>query len=131
MSNNEKRKKFPRGGRGGRVGHSARDHKNQISFKERKFKDENRKELSLHKIEAKENKKFKGKLCGDDTEKVIIPTYEDNDPDESLLILVKEFNMMIDNVDLFKVEDIGEEDDRSSVSALKKRHILKAIKEVF
>ena len=87
--------------------------------------------MSLHKIEAKENKKFKVKMGGDDTEKVIIPTYEDNDPDESLLILVNEFNMMIDNGDLFKVEDIGEEDDRSSVSALKKRHILKAIKEAF
>ena len=38
---------------------------------------------------------------------------------------------MIMNSDLFKEDDIGEEIDRASFTALKKRQKLKAIKETF
>ena len=48
-------------------------------------------------------------MGGDDTEKVILPTYGNDDWDEILLIVVKEFNMMIEDGDMFKEEDIGEE----------------------
>ena len=37
-----------------------------------KFKEENRKQLSLFKKEAKDVKEFKVKLGGDDTEKVVL-----------------------------------------------------------
>ena len=92
---------------------------------------ESRKELSLFKKEAKESKEFKVKLGGDDPEKVILPTYGDDDRDETLLILVKEFNTMIEDGDLFKEDDIGEEEFRNSFAALKRRHKLKKIKETF
>ena len=39
--------------------------------------------------------------------------------------------MMIEDGDPFKDKDIGEEEDRNTFSALKKRHKLKAIKETF
>ena len=67
------------------------------------------------------------RLGGDDTEKVILPTYGD----ETLLILVKKSNVMIEDGDLFKDKYIGEEEDRYTCSTLKKRHKLKAIKETF
>ena len=112
MSNNQRRNNYPRGGRGGRGGHGARDQQNKHTFQgkklfERKFKEENRKELSLYKKEVKDSKEFKVKLEGDDTEKVNLPTYEDDNRDETLLILVKELNMMVDDGDLLKEENIG------------------------
>ena len=85
----------------------------------------------MFKKEAKENKEFKVKLGGDDTEKVILPTYRDDDRDETLLVLVKEFNMMIEDGDLFKEENIGEEENRNSFTSLKKKNKLEAIKETF
>ena len=126
MSNNQRRNNFPRGGRVGRSGHGARDQQNKNTFQgkkpfERKFKEENRKELSLYKKEAKDNKEFKVKLGGDDTEKVNLPIYGDDDRDETLLILVKEFNMTVEDGDLFKEEDIGEDKLRCGFTASKKR----------
>ena len=38
--------------------------------------------------------------------KVNLPTYGDDDRDETLLVLVKEFNMMVEDGCLFKEEDI-------------------------
>ena len=138
MSNTYKRKdnNFQRGARGGRGSHQRRDQQNKSTFStkkpfERKFKEENRKNLSLYKKEAKESKEFKVKLGGDDTEKVVLPTYGDDDRDETLLTLVKEFNMMIEDGDLMKDEEIGLEDDRNGFTSLKKRNKLKAIKETF
>ena len=120
MSNTYKRKDdiFQRGARGGRGSHQKRDQKNKSTFSmkkpfERKFKEENRKNLSLYKKEAKESIEFKVKLGGDDTEKVVLPTYGDDDRDEPLLTLIKEFNMMIEDGDLMKDEEIGLEDDRN------------------
>ena len=114
MSNTYKRKdnNFQRGTRGGRGSHQRRDQQNKSTFStkkpfERKFKEENRKELSLYKKEVKDSKEFKVKLEGDDTEKVNLPTYEDDNRDETLLILVKELNMMVDDGDLLKEENIG------------------------
>ena len=102
MINTYKRKdnNFQRGARGGRGSHQRCDQQNKSTLStkkpfERKFKEENRKELSLYKKEAKESKEFKVKLGGDDTEKVVLPIYGDDDRDETLLTLVKEFNMMI------------------------------------
>ena len=74
ISINQRRNKIPRGGRGGRGGHGTRDQQNKNTFQgkkyfERKFKEENRKELPLYKKEAKDSKEFKVKLGGDDTEK--------------------------------------------------------------
>ena len=47
------------------------------------------------------------KLDDDDTEKVILPTYG-----SALLILVKKFNIMIEDGDLIEDGDIGEENGR-------------------
>ena len=112
MSNNQRRNNFPRGGRWERSGHGTRDQQNKNTFQgkkyfERKFKEENRKELPLYKKEAKDSKEFKVKLEGDDTEKVNLPTYEDDNRDETLLILVKELNMMVDDGDLLNEKNIG------------------------
>ena len=85
----------------------------------------------MFKKEEKESKEFKVNLGGDDTEKVILPTYGDDDRDETLLILVKEFNMMFEDKDQFKDENIGEEENRNSFTALKRNRKLKAIKETF
>ena len=62
MSNNNRINNFQRGGRGWRGGHQKRDQQNKPTFQskklfERNFKDENRKELSLFKKEAKKKVK--------------------------------------------------------------------------
>ena len=136
MSNNYTKNNFQRGARVGRGGHQKRDQKKKSNFQlkkpfGKKVKEENRKELSLFKKEAKENKEFKVKLGGDNIEKNILPTYEDDDRDKTLLILVKEFNMIIEDGDLFKEESIREEKNRNSLRSLKKKNKLKAIKETF
>ena len=127
---------FQRGARGGRGNHPRRDQQIKSNFStkkpfERKFKEENRKEISLYKKEAKELKEFNVKLGGDDTEKVVLPTYGDDDRDETLLTLVKEFNMMIKDGDLMKDEEIGLEDHRNGFTSLRRKNKLKAIKETF
>ena len=109
-----------RGGRGRGSGHRGwnrcGEHKNSNRSKfgskntfNRRNNEENKKELSLFKKESKDSKEFKVQLGGDDTEKVVLPTYGDDDRDETLLVLVKEFNMMVEDGDLFKDDEIGEE----------------------
>ena len=76
-------------------------------------------------------KDFKVQLGVNDTEKVMLPFYGDEDRDETLLILVKESNMMIEDGGLFKNDDIGEETVPNTFTALKNKNKLKAIKETF
>ena len=70
-------------------------------------------------------------LGGGDTEKLKLLTYGDDDRDETLLILVKEFNMIAEDGDLFKEENIGLKEEKNSFTAAKKRNKLKVIKETF
>ena len=61
MSNNYNKNNFQRGVLRGRGGHQKRDQQKKSNFQpkkpfEKKFKEENRKELSLFKKEAKESK---------------------------------------------------------------------------
>ena len=63
MNNNNRRNNFQRGGRGWRAGHQKRDQQNKPTFQskklfERKFKEDNRKDLSLFKKEAKKKVKL-------------------------------------------------------------------------
>ena len=67
----------------------------------------------MFKKEAKENKDFKVTLGGDNIENIILPTYKDDDRDKTLLILAKEFNMIIEDGYLFKEESIREEENRT------------------
>ena len=76
-------------------------------------------------------KDFKVQLGGNDTEKVLLPCYGGDDRDETLLIMVKEFNMMIKDGNLYKEEDIKEEVTRETFIAAQRRNKLKAIKETF
>ena len=62
-------------------------------------------------------KEFKVQLGGNNTEKVMLSFYGDDDRDETLLILVKEFIIMIEDEDLFKNNDIGEEVVRNTFTA--------------
>lgn len=62
-------------------------------------------------------KEFKVQLGGNDTEKVMLSVYGDDNRDETLLILVKEFIIMIEDGDLFKNNDIGEEVVRNTFTA--------------
>ena len=134
MSNTyRKDNNFQRGACGGRGSHQRRDKQKKSTFPtkkpfEKKFREKNRKELSLFKKEAKELKEFKIKLGGNDTEKVVLPTYGDDDRDETLLTLVKEFNMMIEDGDLMKDEETGLEEHRNGFTSLKKKNKLKTIK---
>ena len=45
---------------------------------------------------------FKIKLGGSDIEKVYVPSYGDNDQDETLLNFVKDVNLLIEEEDLLK-----------------------------
>ena len=63
----------------------------------RKNEDSNRKEMFFFCKESEDKKEFKIRLGGNDTEKVYIPSYGDNDLDETLLNLVKDFNLLIEN----------------------------------
>ena len=62
-------------------------------------------------------KEFKVQLGGNDTEKVMLSVYGDDNRDKTLLILVKEFIIMIEDGDLFKNNDIGEEVVRNTFTA--------------
>ena len=123
-------------GRGGWNGRGGRENSNRSKFGSkntfnRRNNEENKKGLSLFKKESKDSKEFKVHLGGDNTEKVVLPTYGDDDRDETLLVLVKEFNMMIEDGDLSKNDDIGEEATRNTFTALNKKKKLKAIKETY
>ena len=54
-------------------------------------------------------KEFKVKIVGGDTENLILSSYGDDYRDKTLVILVKEFNMMIEDGDPLKENDVGEE----------------------
>ena len=78
--------------------------------------------MSLYHKEPKEKKEFKIHLGRDDSEKVLIPIYGDEDPDEILLILVKEFELLIEDGDLFKENEIGNEATGSFTSTNKTKN---------
>ena len=86
--------------------------------------------MSLYHKEPKEKKEFKIHLGRDDSEKVLIPIYGDEDPDEILLILVKEFELLIKDGNLFKENEIGNK-ATGSFTATNKTKKLKAVKEVY
>jgi len=65
-------------------------------------------------------KEFKVQLGDNDTQKVMLPLYWDDDRDEILFILFEEFNMMIEDGYLFKNDDIDEEAVRNTFTALKR-----------
>ena len=106
----------PRGGRSGGKGNGRGNGRgsfnqgrgnNQVSnqFQNRgnnNRKDEPKKELTLYYKECKVMKEFKIELGGSDTEKIQIPSYGDNDQDETLLLLIKDFKLLIEDGDLFK-----------------------------
>ena len=60
---------------------------------------------------------------------MILPSYGDDTRDKTLLILKKEFNMIIEDAYLLKDEDTSEEEDRHTFMTLKKINKLKATKE--
>lgn len=76
--------------------------------------------MSLFKKEMKDMKEFKVQLGDNDTQKVMLPLYWDDDRDEILFILFEEFNMMIEDGYLFKNDDIDEEAVRNTFTALKR-----------
>ena len=64
---------------------------------QKRFKEENRKGLSLFDNKITDMKEFKVQLGGNDTEKVLLPIFGDDDRDENLRIMVKDFSMMIED----------------------------------
>ena len=124
---NYNRRDKPRGGRGGGRGNgrengrggfnqNGRGNRNSNNFQNKgnDRRDEPKKELSLYYKEHKEKKEFKIGLGGQDSEKIQLPSYGDADQDETLLVLIKDFNLMIEDGDLFKEDEIGtEEYDRT------------------
>ena len=50
----------------------------------------------------KRRKNFKSYLEKNESEKVQVPSYGDNDQDETLLLLIKDFNLMVEDGDLLK-----------------------------
>ena len=110
--NNNRR---PRGGRGsgkgsghgnGRGGFKEKG-RDKFQNKGNKRRDEPRKELSFYFKETKEKKEFKVVLGGTESEKVQVPSYGDNDQDETLLLLIKDFNLLVEDGDLLEEEAIG------------------------
>ena len=138
---NYNRNQKPRGGRGGGRGNGSgngsggfnqKGNKNQFQNKgNNNRKDEPKKELNLYFKEMKEKKEFKIGLGGEDSEKVQLPSYGDTDQDETLLVLIKEFNLMIEDGDLFKEDEIGTEEDDRPFTANNRRLKLVSIKEVY
>ena len=119
-------------GRGSRRGNFEK--RNESNFKRKEdFKKEypNRKEMSFFFKEPEDKKEFKIQLGGNDTENRYVPSYGDNDQDETLLNLVKDFNLLIEVGDLLKEDEIGSKEHDSPFSAVKNRQKLIAIKEVY
>ena len=90
-----------------------------------------KKELSLYCKECKEKKEFKIGLGGHDSEKTKLPSYGDIDQDENLLLLIKDFNLMIEDGDLLKEDEIGKEETDRPFTGVRNRSKLTAIKEVY
>ena len=55
----------------------------------------------------------------------------DNDQDETLLVLVKDFNFLIKDVNLFKGETIGSEEHNRPFMIVRSRYKLVVIKEIY
>ena len=132
------RRNNERGGRGHGRGHGKgrgqQNNRRRNNFKnkeENKKEETNRKELSFFAKEYKEKKEFKIGLGGNDTEKVLVPCYGDDDQDETLLILVKDFNLLIEDGDLLEEEEIGSEELDRPFTVANNRRKLVAIKEVY
>ena len=86
------------GGRGGRGnGRPFNKHRNE----QERGNEMNKKGLSFMYKEPKENKEFKIDLGGTNSEKVKIPLYDDHCRHETMYILIKRFNIMIEDGDLF------------------------------
>ena len=61
----------------------------------------------------------------------MIPSYRDNDQDKTLLVLVKDFNLLVEDGDLLKEEEIGFEENDRPFTAVRNRNKLVVIKEVY
>ena len=129
--------RYNRNGNGnrGRSGNpSQKDNKKSYPNKKKEFKkreEKETKEISYYHKEPKDKKEFNIELGGNDTERVYVPVYGDLSNDECLMILDKEFNLLIEDGDLMKEEIIGTEDTRDTwETPTKMRNKLTAIKEV-
>ena len=117
MSNRQyNRRDKSRGGRGGGRGNgrgsfnqNGKGNSNYFQNKGNDRRDEPKNELTLYYKEHKEKKEFNIGLGGQDSEKIQLPSYGDADQDETLLVLIKDFNLMIEDGDLFKEDEIGTE----------------------
>ena len=87
--------------------------------------------MSFYFKETKEKKEFKVVLGGTESEKVQVPSYGDNDQDETLLLLIKDFNLLVEDGDLLKEEAIGSEESDRPFTIANRRAKLIAIKEVY
>ena len=67
----------------------------------KKENNENKKGISFKYEEPKEQKEFKISLGTTNKEKVNIPIYDDHSKHETMFILIKRFNIMVDDGDLF------------------------------
>ena len=130
---NYNRRDRPRGGRGGGRGSGhgngrggfEKKGKEKFQNKGNERRDEPRKELSFYFKESKDKKEFKVVLGENESEKVQVPSYGDNDQDETLLLLIKDFNLMVEDGDLLKEEAIGsEQDDRPFTAANNMRYLV-------
>ena len=107
-----------------------RNSQNRNSNKE--HEEENSTNLSYKYKEPQHHKEFKISLGGNDTEKQSIPIYSDEERDETLFILIEDFNMLVEDGDLFKEDEIGAETARATWGSVdNQRDKLQAIKEVY
>ena len=99
---------------GAQIDVEASGKKEAKSFKIKEKKEEtNQKRNCLYTLKNQKRKKIKIVLGGTESEKVQVPSYGDNDQDETLLLLIKDFNLLVEDGDLLKEEAIGsEENDR-------------------
>ena len=124
-----------RNGNRGKGSNPSQKNDKQNSFKKKEFKkheENNTKEINYYMKDPKEKKEFNIELGWKDTEKVDVPVYNYQANDECVLILVKEFNILIEDGDILKEETIGEEVSRAIwKTATKTKNKLIAIKEVY
>ena len=117
------------GGRG-RGNNFKRNHHNNNNKENR----DTRKGLSFDYKEPKETKELKISLGATSSEKVNIPIYDDHSRHETMFILIKRFNIMVDDGDLF-FENTGLptrcEANTANMTAAQKAYKLNKIKEVY
>mmetsp|Transcript_34952 Transcript_34952/g.40438 ORF Transcript_34952/g.40438 Transcript_34952/m.40438 type:complete len:306 (+) Transcript_34952:850-1767(+) len=121
-------------GNRGRGGKPSQADKKKSYLKKKDFKKRKErytKEISYYLHDPKDKKEFKIELGGNDTEKVHVHVYGDSSNDECLMILEKEFNLLINDGDLMKEETIGTEVTMATwETPTKKWNKSTAIKEV-